>query len=402
MISPRTYPQTPFVRRNVLHLLDRGFHIDLIHVAPYTAVEWTDEHERLRRHPVAVKHRRSRASSYVIEYLSFFINALWIVLRLSLSNRYLSVHVDNPPDFVVFAALPAKLRGAHVLLNIADPMPDLTAARLEVSDRHPVIRLARFLERISAWFADAVTVPNEVPCRQLVVGRGVPAMKVSVLPNTLNAAKRPPTPKAGPPVAVCVSTLLERYGVQTAIYATDLLRDRWPDLTLRIIGEGEYGAELARLASRLGLDGRVEFLGFVPWPDAMEEVRRCHAGIVSVLPERYGLLMTPTKLLDYVQQGVPTISSRLPGVTAYFPDDSVRYYEGGDAADLARQLDAVLRDPLAALEMAKRAQAALEVIGWERTAADYLACLRLSGSADGVPLFAEPGDSSAVAQRVVK
>ncbi len=380
MLTPRTYPQSPVVNRNVALLLERGFQVDLVHVSPNAGAGWRPpEHPRLRRYQVPVRHRRSRAAWYLYEYGVFFAAAAMIATVLGLRHRYAAIQVDNLPDSLVFAALVPRLRGAPVLLNIVDPMPELTAVRLGLASDHPVVRVARAIERASTAWADAVTVPNDTPCRLLVMGRGTPSAKVHVIPNTLPVTLIEPRVKPAPPVMVYLGTLLERYGVAVGIDAFARLRCRWPDLVLTVIGTGEHEDRFRRRAQALGVDGQVRFRGFLPWPEAMREVRLATVGIVPLLDDGYGELMTPTKLFDFIQQGVPAVCSRLPGIETFFPEDSVVYCRPGDADSLAEAVESVLCDPEAAVATARRAQLALERISWENVAHDYLRVLGVAG-----------------------
>lgn len=364
------------MKRNVEYLVDRGFLVDLIHMAPTGARDWQPAPLRgLRRFQLPVRHRRLGLVWYILEYATTLVMAASVATALAARHRYAAVHVDNPPDTLVFAPFLAKLRGANLLFNIADPMPDLVASRLGVGPRHPAVVAARTIERLGTAWADRVTVPNEQPSRQILIGRGAAPDKLDVLPNTLPVVFREPRPPPPEPALMCLGTLLPRYGVQVAIDALALLTDRWPRLTLNIVGDGEYEPELRRQVSALGLDGRVHFLGFLPWPRAMEEVRHATLGIVPLLADGYGELMTPTKLFDYVQQGLPAVCARLPGIEGFFPFDTVRYFEAGSARGLAEALADLLADPDGATAMARRAQKALARFSWDRFAPRYLEIL---------------------------
>jgi L-malate glycosyltransferase len=64
-----------------------------------------------------------------------------------------------------------------------------------------------------------------------------------------------------------VKTLHEKYGIEYLIRAFRLVKERLPDLPLRllIVGGGPLEQELKALASRLGLDGIARFTGPVPF-----------------------------------------------------------------------------------------------------------------------------------------
>src|SRR5207245_7948733 len=79
-----------------------------------------------------------------------------------------------------------------------------------------------------------------------VTGVQTCALPISAAPaHTLDS-------KPGPRFIVTHCSLVERYGVQVAIRALDLLRDDRPDLELRVLGDGEYKNSLVELARQIG------------------------------------------------------------------------------------------------------------------------------------------------------
>src|SRR5206468_10680741 len=95
---------------------------------------------RLFRIPLA--HRRRPAARYVVEYISFFLAALVVASLLAARRRYDLVQVDTLPDFLVFSAAVARMRGARVVLFMLELMPELLATRLGLAGGHPLPRLA--------------------------------------------------------------------------------------------------------------------------------------------------------------------------------------------------------------------------------------------------------------------
>jgi glycosyltransferase involved in cell wall biosynthesis len=213
---------------------------------------------------------------------------------------------------------------------------------------------------------------------EILVSRGVDAGRISVLPNTppiATTAAHAPNGEPRPPFIVTHCSLVERYGVQVAIQALDLLRDDWPDLELRVLGDGEYKNTLVDLARQLGVGDRVRFRGFLPWAEAMQEIRMAAVGIVAIIADGYGELLFPTKLLEYVEHDVPVASARLPTIADHFPADTLAYFEPGDAAGLARQVDRLLRDRGQAEAQARRAKVAMRNFRWDALAPRYMAAL---------------------------
>jgi glycosyltransferase involved in cell wall biosynthesis len=388
MISQHPYPANPLVQRNVQYLLSQGLEVDLVTMVSSNFPTWDPGRPPgLHVYRIRLNHRRSPAFWYLVEYLVFFLRALPVVCALGLRHKYAVVQVDNLPDTLVFTAFVPRWRGARVVLVVFDHMPELLAARLGVGDAHLLVRVSRVSEKVAHAWADHIISVSEA-CRALLLRHGVNPNKVSVLPNS-----RPPSPGPAwhpdsPPVVLALTSLLERYGVHVLIQATAILREAWPDVIVRIIGQGEFKPQLIELATRLGVLGQVDFRDFLPWQEAMAEARRATLGVVPLIADGYTELMLPTKLLDYVEQGLPAICARLPTIQAYFPEGTVSYFTPGDAAALAAQIDRLLRHPGEAGEQAIRAKEAMRPISWEAIRTHYLETLGLN--LDGVAEVERP------------
>jgi glycosyltransferase involved in cell wall biosynthesis len=238
------------------------------------------------------------------------------------------------------------------------------------------------MEAAATRWADHVIVVSR-PCLDVLLRRGVPLERTSVVLNTTPWNGSRPTRasgRAGAQTLITHGTLVERYGVHVAIKALALLRPSWPDLTLRVVGGGEQMPALERLVRDLDLDDRVVFTGTVPWSEALAEVSRARLGLVPIVPDGYGQLLLPTKLLEYAWLGVPAVSSRLPAIEAYFPASALAYARPGDPEDLAAQVDLLLRQPAAAEAQAGRASEVARELAWERMRDGYLGALGLATS----------------------
>jgi glycosyltransferase involved in cell wall biosynthesis len=244
-----------------------------------------------------------------------------------------------------------------------------------------MLRWARWIERLATGWSDHIIVVSQ-QCRDIVVARGVDPAVVSIVPNTppaaiLSAKTRAKAAGASPAFIVTHASLVERYGVQVAIRSMALLRSDWPDLRLRVLGEGEYKPMLIELAHELRVDDRVIFRNFVPWAEAMEEIGQAAVGIVAIIADGYGELLLPTKLLEYVEHEVPVVCARLPTIAQNFPADTVAYFEPGDPAELAAQVDRLLRDRREAEQQAARAKVVMRGFSWDVLAPRYMAALGL-------------------------
>lgn len=181
------------------------------------------------------------------------------------------------------------------------------------------------------------------------------------------AYQRPATP--GPVLRVAaVGRLVEKKGFDVLVDAAELARSRGLTLEVRIAGDGELRADLARRIDAAGLDGVVTLLG----PRGQEEVRALLRWadtlvapcVVGADGNADGL---PTVLLEAMAMGVPCISTAVTGIPeAIHPAHADRPATGllltpGDVDGLAQAL-AGLAEPtfpreavsLAARELVER------------------------------------------------
>jgi glycosyltransferase involved in cell wall biosynthesis len=382
MITQHSPGEHPYVRRNLLELASRGFDVHVVCSAGAEGIDLTELAQAVWIHQIPIRHRRKPVIRYPFEYCAFFLTALWTANKLALRCRYDVVQIDNLPDHLAFAAPVARLRGARVVFNMFELMPEMVAARYPRGPRHGLAHVAGWIERAATGWSHHVIVVSQ-DCWRRVHARGVPASKLSIVLNTAPRPEGFPAPGDSRSSAedaqfvVTHGTLVTRYGVHIAIEAFARLAQRWPKLEFRVIGTGEARGYLERLAADLGIADRVVFTGYLPWPETIEQISRAAVGIVSVLADGYGEILLPTKLLEYAAFDVPAVCARLPAIQDYFPDDSISYFSPGDPEQLAARLDRLLRSPSVAASQARRAAEIAKQLEWSHMRDAYIQALGL-------------------------
>jgi glycosyltransferase involved in cell wall biosynthesis len=314
--SPAEHVQ---VQRNLLELAGRGFDVDVVCSADTAGQKLDDLPSAIRIYEVPIRHRRKPAIRYPFEYSAFFLAAFAMVSALALRRRYDVVQVDNLPDHLAFVTPVARWRGARVVFNMFELLPEMVASRYPRGARRGLVWIARVIEAAATGWADHVIVVSR-DCWRRVHARGVPEAKLSVVLNTTpwpeDLPGAPPS-SDGSPFLVTHGTLVDRYGVDIALRAFARLSGSWPDLTLRVVGDGDARPRLEAQARELGIAERVIFTGYLPWPEAIAQVQGAAAGIVSVIADGYGEVLLPTKLLEYARS--PRFAPTLPRYTTTSP-----------------------------------------------------------------------------------
>jgi glycosyltransferase involved in cell wall biosynthesis len=341
MVAQTAYPNDVRVRRAGEALQNAGYDVDVVCIREPDTAPAIELIKGVRAIRLPITRRRGSRLRYVVEYASFFTLACAAVSLLHIRRKYDLVHVHTLPDALVFAGLPARLLGARILLDMHDPMPDLLASKYGLSDRHPLVWLATRVEQAAVGFADQVVTVHE-PIRQLFIRRGAPPDKIGIVMNLVDQADfprraTPPDSAAGRFIVIYAGLIAARYGLDLALHAVDILRNQIPGLLLRIVGRGDYLIELRQLAHKLDLEAQVEFIPEVPHAEVRRLLQDADVGISPHRPEIAPLSLS-NKLYEYVAVGIPAVASRTDCLEHYYPENVVRFFTPGDAADLARAI----------------------------------------------------------------
>ncbi len=372
LIAYTTYVHDGRVKRHAEALAERGDHVDVIcldsgHNGVLDGVNVIGLQ--------MPRYRGASRSSYVRSYLRFFGKASWAALRLSLVARYDIVIVCTMPDAAVLCALPAKLLGSRVVLDIHDTMPELYLDKFGGRRGAIGARLLMLEERTSAGCADRVLAVHALH-RDRLIEAGVPAHKIRTVMNAPDPALFSPRPDRqeradGIFIVACHGTLTRRLGLDIAIEAIALLHPRIPGLRMMVIGTGDYLETARQLVTLKQLDGCISFIDQVPVQELPRLLAEADVGLVPNRASNATHLMLPVKLLDYAALGIPTIAARLRTIEHYFGERAVRFVEPGDVVGLAAAIEELYRDRARRAELASNARRAVERIGWPAQRAEY-------------------------------
>jgi glycosyltransferase involved in cell wall biosynthesis len=303
--------------------------------------------------------RKCRSSmEYMIDYCVFFLMIFLHLLRHPL--RYQLIHINNMPDFLVFAACLPRLLGRPVIHDIHDLMPELYMEKFSSADAHWMVKALVIQERWAGRFASAVlTVEDRL--KDILTERGIPGEKISVLMNLpderiFTRRTSPPKPVSAPFVLAYHGTLAHRLGLDVAIRAVAKCRHTIPRLKLHIIGDGEERERLISLRDELELGEIVTFSdGFIPLEKIPVMIEDADVGIVPLRICSGTDIMLPTKLLEYVSFGIPCIVPKTITIMRYFDDEMVQYFEAENIDSLAHAIVELYKNPLKRRELSQQA-----------------------------------------------
>jgi PEP-CTERM/exosortase A-associated glycosyltransferase len=244
-------------------------------------------------------------------------------------------------------------------------------------------RLTRRLETYALTRADHVTTICE-GLRREMMSRGVPAAKITVVPNAVDVGAfsfGTPRDEAlagtlgldGKTVVGFIGSFYAYEGLDLLLRALPALAASSPGLRVLLVGGGPQEPHLRALARELGVAGLVVFAGRVPHRDVPR-----YYSLIDVLaypryPMRLTELVTPLKPLEAMAQGHLVVASDVGGHRELIRDgENGVLFRAGSADALAAAVAGLLSHPDRWPELRRRARRYVEQErNWARSVARY-------------------------------
>ncbi len=269
------------------------------------------------------------------------------VRRWLISEDIQILHTHLPRDYFIAAA--ATL-GTDVL---------------NVGSRHQLhrISLPLFKRPFMSRFRSMIAVSQAVR-RGLVASEVMDTDRIVTIPNGIEMTdgnrpfrdlRREVKVDSETPVVGFVGRLCPGKGVEMLLEAAALLRQRWPDFRLFILGDGPgvngYVQGLQRLTGKLGLSGNVHFFGYVD--NAAAACSAFDIQVVCSQAEPFGLVT-----VEAMAQGLPVAVTNSGGSPEIVRDGVEGFLVAPDDANtLAGRLDCLLDSPGLRREMGAKGRA---------------------------------------------
>jgi glycosyltransferase involved in cell wall biosynthesis len=253
-----------------------------------------------------------------MDYLTFYLSALWRLARLADRNTVLVAKTD-PPMISVAAALAARATGARLVNWTQDLFPEVAVA---AGMRAMPAMLARPLAVLRDWSLRCAVrnVAIGERMRARLVARGLPEAKLAVIHNWADGAAIAPQGAEGGGAEA--SPLRREWGLEekfvvgysgnlgrvhefaTVLDAAGQLADR-DDIVFLFIGGGHRLGAVKGEAARRGLSN-VQFRPYQPRERLAQSLGACDAHLVTLRPELEGLVL-PSKFYGIIAAGRPVM-----------------------------------------------------------------------------------------------
>jgi glycosyltransferase involved in cell wall biosynthesis len=332
-----------------------------------------------------------KATGGTFQYLREYAQATWrimqIVRRLAGERHFDVVHAANPPDLLLLTAWPLRRRGAKLIFDHHDLVPELYLSRFG-RGRDAVYRLTRLVERISFGLADVVISTNESYRGVALERGGRHPEQVFVVRNGPNLERfawvEPDASlrRGKQHLIVYIGVMGPQDGVDYALRSLALLKQRRQDWHAALIGAGDAEPELRRLTRELGLEDAVEFTGWLQGSDVRRYLFSADVGLAPDPISPLNDMSTMVKIAEYMAASRPVVSFDL-GESRISAGDAALYATPNDEKGFADCIEVLLDDPQRRHAMGRVGRERVEQgLSWQHSVEQLLAAYRQLLAAD--------------------
>jgi PEP-CTERM/exosortase A-associated glycosyltransferase len=263
------------------------------------------------------------------------------------------LHAHSPSLNAIAALRAGKKFGIPVVYEVRAFWEDAAVDHGTSTENGLRYRLTRALETYALKRADAVTTICE-GLRKDIVARGIPAEKVTVIPNAVDIDKfsvggnadqqlKDKLGLAGSHLIGFIGSFYAYEGLDVLLRAVPLMSARIPDLRVLLVGGGPQDAQLRQLAKDLGIEDKVVFTGRVPHDQVQKYYDLLDVLVYPRLSMRLTDLVTPLKPLEAMAQGRILAASDVGGHLELIADGKTGVlFRADDPASLADKVGTLL------------------------------------------------------------
>jgi PEP-CTERM/exosortase A-associated glycosyltransferase len=302
------------------------------------------------------------------------------------------IHAHSPVLNALPAIKVARKLGIPVVYEIRAFWEDAAVDHGSTTEGSLRYRTTRALETHAIRNVDHVFTICE-GLRADIVARGIPAGKVTVIPNAVDIDSfqlaSPPDPQLQEKWGLTGKTVVGFIGSFYAYEGLDLLLDSFPKIIdsapetrLLLVGGGPQEDNLKQQALRLGISDKVIFTGRVPH----KEVNRYYDIIDVLAYPRHSMrlteLVTPLKPLEAMAQGKLFVASDVGGHLELVKNrDNGILFKAGDPKALAASIQELFSSPIHWPQLRANGRRFVEEVrNWHNSVANYVApYTRLTG-----------------------
>jgi len=365
------YPRDPRVRRYVNALNDKGLGCVVI-CSKRKRDSYYEELGLNRIYRIPVSKKRGSFLMTLVEYLLFSWISSVLLVYLGIKYRFKIIHTHTLPDFLIFAAIWNKLFSAKLILDLHEIFPELYMARTGAAADSFKVKLLKTAEKYSIKLADVLITIHD-NARDIFVKRNpAAANKIHVVMNSVDPREFADSALVPGDEFVIIynGTIVKLLNLTIIVEAIKMLKDELPaedfgKIVFRLYGDGPALEEILELAKSLGVEDKVQYMGYLQPADMRREVLKTSVLILPPVRNIYSDLFYTIKLIETIYLKIPVIATRLNTYKRYYSEEALYYFDSGDTRALAERIKEVFYDKALAQKKTETARAEYDKLGWD-------------------------------------
>jgi len=301
-----------------------------------------------------LRHTLPAEGHNALGYLKEYSAALWwesvLAWKTYFGRGFDAIHACNPPDLIFLVALPFKLLGKKFVFDHHDVNPELYEAKF--NKRGFFWKLMVLFEKLTFMAANVSIATNESYKRVAVERGGMDRDKVFVVrsgPDLSRVKPVAPNPawKKGREFMVgYVGVMGPQEGIDLLLEAIAHLVQKQGrhDIQFCLVGGGPSLAELKQMATELGIDDYVTFLGRAPDAELFEVLSTADICVNPDLVSPMNDMSTMNKIMEYMAFSRPIVQFDVRE-GRYSAQEASLYAKSNDPVDFAARITELLDDP---------------------------------------------------------
>jgi glycosyltransferase involved in cell wall biosynthesis len=338
-----------------------------------------DNHQNIRIFRIMKrKFNEKKAINYAINMIAFFVKSFILLSFKHIKNNYDVIHVNNPPDFLIFAAILPKWFGSKIILDMHENIPELYSIKFNCNNDGPIIKSLIWMERLATNYADIVLAAHDLLKTRIVNRDNIPVDRCISILNYPQLDKFSPVNKKTENDVIRIiypGTISYHHGIDILIKAISIIKGKGYLVRLDIYATStnqKYLSEVNGLIKESGLETDIIFHGPVPAHRIGKIMAESDIGVVPKRAGAFGSEAFSTKILEFMAVGVPVIASRTKIEEYYFDESQIRFFEPENFTELAECVIQLCNDRAKREELSKNGIKYVSENNWENKKQIYL------------------------------
>jgi glycosyltransferase involved in cell wall biosynthesis len=377
LVENTSWPGDQRIMNEAAALREKGFQVSIICPKMSSPSQHQESYlyvDNMHVYRYSLPRTTNKYTAYIKEYVFAMLMTFWLSLKVLFRHGFDVIHAANPPDLFFTIGLFYRPFGKKFIFDQHDLAPELF--KVKFNNRLKLLqKFQLFVERCSYQTADLVLVTNLSQKKKAIDRGGCPADKVVVVRNGPDLERiklvpvEPELKRGSRYLLAYVGEMAVQDGVDYALYALDRLVHKCgrQDVSLVLMGDGQYASELQALAHDLKLDEYVQFTG---WVKSDQLVRYLAAADIGLIPDpQNGLseFSTLVKTMEYMAMKKPIVAFDLQE-THFSARESALYATPNIVEEFANKIEILLDDEeLRARMGAIGYQRVLGELSWDNT-----------------------------------